>query len=456
MSVTEHARRIADFGAALALSRRMAADERLPEEARRRQRRERLDAVVRHAIAHSPLHRERLGPLVGAGPVDLGRLPVLTKADMMEHFDDLVTDRRLRRDELLVRAERGEPGLLHGRYRVMATSGSSGRTGLFVYDRPSWRLILAQFLRQGEWMELRPRLPRRRIAAVMGASPTHMSRQVTASVSVGAHRVLGVPVTAPIAEIVAALNRFGPEFLNAYPSMALLLAEEQLAGRLRLRLHRLSTSSELCTPEAAARLEEAFGVRPFDVYASTEGLWGIDCEHHAGIHLFDDVTLVENVDDDGHPVAAGEPGARLLLTGLHPAVQPLIRFELTDSVTLASEPCACGRTLARLASIEGRSDDVLRLAGRGGAPVAVHPLQFSVVARDRDVREFQVVQEGPLLRLLIVPRATAPGLDERLRIAVAERLAELGVAAPQVAVERRSQLDRSAGGKLQMVVADGR
>ena len=54
----------------------------------------------------------------------------------MERFDDMVTDRRLRRDALLAHVERLDGDELYlGRYRAMTTSGSSGRKGLFVYDR---------------------------------------------------------------------------------------------------------------------------------------------------------------------------------------------------------------------------------------------------------------------------------------------------------------------------------
>ena len=81
-------------------------------------------------------------------------------------------------------------------------------------------------------------------------------------------------------------------------------------------------------------LVNAFEVRPFDLYGCTEGLFGSECEYHQGIHLFEDTTLVENVDADGRPVPAGQPGARLLLTNLHNLVQPLIRVEVTDMVTL--------------------------------------------------------------------------------------------------------------------------
>ena len=61
----------------------------------------RLESVVRHAAGHSPFYRERLAGIVGEGPVELSRLPTLVKSEMMEHFDELVTDGRLRRDSLL-------------------------------------------------------------------------------------------------------------------------------------------------------------------------------------------------------------------------------------------------------------------------------------------------------------------------------------------------------------------
>jgi hypothetical protein len=85
----------------------------------------------------------------------------------------------------------------------------------------------------------------------------------------------------------------------------------------------------------------------------------------------------------------------------------------------------------------------------------VHPIEFGILTRDREVREFQVVQEGASVRILVVPRRSAGSeLEARLRDAVSRRLAELGVIEPEVSVERREELARSAGGKLQLVVAD--
>jgi phenylacetate-coenzyme A ligase PaaK-like adenylate-forming protein len=313
-------------------------------------------------------------------------------------------------------------------------------------------------LRSSSWAGLAPSLPRQRVAWVGGAGPSHITRQAAATVTVGLHRVLALPVTLPLPQLVEALNQFQPTYLNVYPSVAMWLAEEQHAGRLRLSPRMLVTVAELRTPAMTQRLTDAFGVRPFDVYGSTEGLFGSECEHHQGIHLFEDTTLVENVDNDGQPVPAGQPGSRLLVTNLHNLVQPLLRLEVTDLVTLDHDPCLCGRTLIRAAAIHGRADDVLSLAARDGGRVAVHPLQFALLTRDPQVHEFQVIQDGQVLRILIVashaPAAGTDGLETRLGQAIAQQLHRLGVHDPQITVERRQQLPRSAGGKLKLVIAD--
>ena len=456
-----HRRRVADTATALRLARSQTSAEQGPRAQLAQHQQQRLDAVVRHAATHSPFYRRwltRTGTL-GDGPIQLQRLPVLDKSLVMEHFDELVCDPRLRRDQLLDWVQRMTGDQLYlGRYRVMVTSGSSGRPGLFVYDLAGWRSIIAQMLRSSSWAGLGPSLPRQRVAWLGGAGPSHITRQAAATVAIGLHRVLALPVTLPLPRLVEALNQFQPTYLNVYPSVAMWLADEQQAGRLRLSTQMLVTVAELRTPEMTHRLQDAFGVRPFDVYGCTEGLFGSECEHHQGIHLFEDITLVENVDPDGQPVPAGQPGARLLVTNLYNLVQPLLRLEVTDLVTLDPNPCPCGRTLVRTSAIHGRRDDLLSLPTGDGGQVAVHPLHFALLTRDPQLREFQVVQDGPVLRILIVPSHAAAASDDpletRLGQAVTQKLLGLGVQDPQVTVERRPKLPRSAGGKLKLVIAD--
>ena len=128
-------RRIAWFGSLLKLAKTFDAQERMPAPELARLRQQRLERLLAHARERSAFWRER----IPAGATSLDRVPPLDKAEMMARYDDLVTDPGLRRDELLAWSEsRGRDEFYEGRYRVMTTSGSSGRKGLFVYDRACW------------------------------------------------------------------------------------------------------------------------------------------------------------------------------------------------------------------------------------------------------------------------------------------------------------------------------
>jgi phenylacetate-CoA ligase len=438
-------KRLQDVARGVRETKALVARERWPRERLEALQRQRLDELVTDIRTRSPYWRRRLP----AGRRPLSELPPMTKAELMDGFDELVMDPRLRLDELLAHLDEVEGDALHlGEYRVMTTSGSSGRKAVFAYDRPGWVGIVAMFLRRSEWVGLRPHLPRTRIALVAGGSPTHMSRRGASTLDVGLHRVLSLAATQSLGELVDRLNDFQPDFLNVYPSIGGLLADEQLAGRLRVNVRAMTTNSEPLTPSMRERLERAFGVRPTNFYGTTEGLYGHDCEH-GSMHLFDDMCIVENVDDDGRPVPPGDVGSRLLVTNLFNRVQPLIRFEVTDLLATDPDPCPCGRTLMRVQSLDGRAEDVLRLDG-----VAVHPLQFGVVTADPDVRELQVVQEGATLRLRVALRNGSAGAEERLGRRVRDQLLELGVRRPVVSVERVDALERSPAGKVQIVVAE--
>ena len=144
--VQYHRRRLADVAAALRLARTQTSREDGPRARLADQQQQRLETVVRHAATHSPFYRRRLAE-TGAlddGPVQLQRLPVLDKSLLMEHFDELVCDPRLRRDQLLAWVGQLTGDQLYlDRYRVMVTSGSSGCPGLFVYDPTGWRSSLS-------------------------------------------------------------------------------------------------------------------------------------------------------------------------------------------------------------------------------------------------------------------------------------------------------------------------
>lgn len=306
-------------------SKELIERERWPRERLERLQQERLERLTRHAAAHSTFWRERLP---ADRPVTLEDIPVLTKPELMDRFDDLVTDPRLRLDDLLLHLEQIEDDALYlGEHRVMTSSGSSGRKAVFVYDRTAWSGIVAMFMRRSEWTNSGPRFPRLKLAMIGGGSPTHMSRRGAQTMDIGLHRLCKLSVTQPLPQLVERLNAFQPQALHGYPSIVALLAVEQQAGRLRIDPESVFTSSEPLSPTVRERLEQAFGVRPYDFYATTEGLYGHECPE-GSMHLFDDMCIAENVDEDHRRVPPGEVGARLLVTNLFNLTQPLIRFEV--------------------------------------------------------------------------------------------------------------------------------
>jgi len=458
MKLGERTRRIADGARALRLARANAANERLAPADLWALQSERLTALVRHAVARSPFYREHYRGLDVAGPVDLAALPTTDKSALMDAFDEWVTDPRLRRADVEAHLADPSAGALHlGEYRACATGGTSGRRGLFVYSRADWDAAMAGFVRHSAFAGTTPRLPRRRIAVITTVSPLHMSARFGATADFGLHRVLRLDARRPLAELADALQAFQPDALGGYPSILALLAEEQRARRLSIAPGSICTSSEVRTAEMEARMIAAWGVLFFDVSATTEtGITAMDCGEHRGLHVFEDLVILENVDERGRPVPDGERGERLLVTNLWNRTQPLIRYELSDIVAMDSSACACGRTFRRIASLEGRSDDVLMLHGAGGGTVPVHPLTVrSPFAADEDVRQYQIVYDGHSLTVRLVPRdaADAAEVATRIRSALATKLAEAGAEPPPIVVELVDSLERNAGpsGKFKLI-----
>lgn len=455
------ARRLPEVAGALRAAATIEAHDRwTPERLAAHQQRLFVD-LVRHAAARSPYHRDRLAGISLDDDLDVTALPPMDKAQALEHFDDLVTDRRLTLAAVeahLIELERrgGGDELLPGGYRAMASGGTTGRRGVFVYGREDWRRVLAGVLRwTGDFMGVRPRLPRRRkLATVVADVPLHMTSRMSRSIDVGAHRMLRLDARTPVDRLVPALNAFQPEAISAYASVAALLADEQLAGRLRIAPRVVSSSSEVLTPDMRRRMIEAWGQVPFDGYASTEtGMLATDCERHRGLHVLSDLVLLEVVDDEGRHVPPGTPGTRVFVTNLINRTQPLIRMELSDLVTLSPERCPCGRPYPLIASIDGRADDVLRLPGRDGRTVAVHPLTLrSPLAGLPELRQYRIVHDAAGLT---VEAVLAPGhgdapreIGRRLSAALADR----GVTGTAVAVTPVEAIERHPGsGKAKLV-----
>jgi phenylacetate-CoA ligase len=417
-----------------------------------RHQRRRLARLLRHAVAHSDFYRDFYRGVRVDENTRLTDLPIVDKRRVMENFDRLVTDRRLKLADLEAHLNRLAADVYYlDDYRVLATAGTSGLRGVFVFSRHEWSIELANALRWHRFMGVAPRLfGRVRITAIGADRPVHVSARLTESGDVGAFKFQRLPATMPFDDLVAAVDAFQPQVLLVYPSVAALLAVEQMERRLDIRPSVVSTHSERLTPEMARRIERAWGTRPFDHYGLTElSTFGVECALHRGLHMLDDLFIAEIVDDSYRPVGPGQMGARLLLTNLYNFTQPLIRYEVSDMLTIAAEACPCGRPFPLISGIGGRSEEIIHLESPDGRAVAIPPVVLSGMLEELDeIAEFRIGVEPGLLRLELVATAKAsrPTVEERVREQVHKRLAAMGARPPRVEIVFCDRLERTGAG----------
>ena len=298
----------------------------------------------------------------------------------MAKFDQVVTDHRLGHDTAATHLKAG--GHLLDEFHVVASGGSSGQRGIFVYGWDAWATCYASISRfqlrdwsadpaRPAWSGSPPPSPPRSRATSRppsvgpsAARPSHWSCSLW---------------TLPLHEIVAGLNALAPTILMGYSSFLPRLALEARAGRLRIAPRRVITisepllpSSEPCwrrhgrcrwpTPTACPRASSAASVGTGSTFPTTSASSRPSTR-------------------TGTTWPPGESSARLLVTNLYNPVLPLIRYEVTDEVRIRSGPCACGSSFRRIEDPQGRLDDLF--VYRTGTVVHPHSSGPSSAGRAR-------------------------------------------------------------------------
>jgi phenylacetate-CoA ligase len=370
--------------------------ETLDAQARAALQLERLQQSVAWAAERVPLHRERLGGRRVERLEDLATLPFTRKSDLREHYPFG-----------LFAVPRHELARLH------ASSGTKGKPTVVGYtagDLDVWREVMA------------------RVMVAAGARPGDMLHVAfgyglfTGGLGFhdGAERVglTVVPVSSGnTARQHLLLQDFRPAGLCGTPSFVLHIAESLLehGGDPRaLGIRYGMFGAEPWTEGLRAAIERAFGCRAHDIYGLSEiigpGVAG-ECEARAGLHVCDDHFLPEIVDPvSGAPRPAGQEG-ELVLTTLTKRALPMIRYRTGDITALTTEPCACGRTSARIARLKGRADDMLIVKGVNLYPSEVEAALLAV--EDLQPHYLLVVDRTTTLARLEVQVEPTPALLAR-------------------------------------------
>lgn len=429
-------------------------------------RRLRLAELLRAAGQRSRLFARLIG---GEDPFGLAldQLPVTRKAMLMREFDDWVTDPALELPAL--RRFLADPSCVAdpfaGRYVVWESSGTTGESGVFVQDAAAMAVYDAlEGLRRPatnnrRWFDPWGFAERRVFVGALGghfASNVSIERLRRLNPLLR-QTIISLSFLMPTADLVARLQALRPTAIATYPTAAALLAGEQRAGRLDIRPHEILVGGETVSAAMRAYIEESFGCPLVESYGASEFLSMATQCHHGRLHVNGDWVILEPIEADGRPTPSGQASHTTLVTNLANHVQPLIRYDIGDSIVRHAEACPCGSPLPVI-SVQGRDDAPLRLRAGGGRTVMLLPLALTTVLEEEaGLFDFQLVCHGPQ-RLVLGTALAGDDADRALRRgrdALDAFLASQG--AVEIRIDCRSDVTplRGKSGKIPRIIEHG-
>jgi phenylacetate-coenzyme A ligase PaaK-like adenylate-forming protein len=379
----------------------------------------------------------------------------MNKTKLMANFDRIVTDPRLTRAlvEQHVNSERcGD--LLLDEYRCLATGGSTGQRSLFVYDRHAWNVTAANQMRMQRMMGVSPDM---RGLGIGAPSPVHTSNRFHAELRATWPGAPSLFVTSPIEEIVAELNRVSARLSRCLSVPVASAGRGAESGTLKIAPKLLRSSSEALALDVKDLVREVWNAPIADGYTATEtGIMAVDCEHRSGMHIAEDLVVLEVLDADNRPVSPGIQGAKMLATVLFNHTLPVIRYEFSDLILLADGACPCGLPFRRIARIEGRAEEILRFKTDSGLMAEVHAarLRFPLI-KIAGLRQFQFgsLPRGIRIRLVIYPDCDRATVEAQAKTIATTALEALGISGARIEVQFVDRIDRVGGGAKEKIVA---
>ncbi len=354
-----------------------------------------LKRLLHYAYEHSAYYRssfERAGitdEMIDSTP--LSAFPVMDKSVLMSQFEEIITVPDLTQKEIRDFDEKETAGkkLFQDKYHIVHSSGSTGTPKYFVYDESAWNSMLLGIVRGALWNMTMPEIikfliygPRIvYIAATDGRYGGSMA--VGDGVNgVGAKQIY-LDINTPLDEWISSVKKFKPNMIIGYPSAVKILAELVEKGGLDLKVLRIVTCGEPLGASLRKYLEGVFGSDVINFYGASESLsLGVESSPKEGMLLFDDMNIIEMWD------------GVMYLTCLYNFVQPLIRYRLSDQLTLQAPNADSRYPFTRAVGLLGRSEDILWFCDGNGKQEFLHPLAVEGFCIE-GLRDYQFRQISP-------------------------------------------------------------
>jgi phenylacetate-coenzyme A ligase PaaK-like adenylate-forming protein len=318
--------------------------------------------LVAFAKERSPFYRAIIAER-GIDPehCSIEDFPVLAKKEVIDNFDQIVTDSRISRARIAdFLSHSSDPNeLFEGQFHVLHTSGTSGTMGYYVFSHHEWingSSHIARVVRPGR---------RKRIAYVAATRGHFAGVSLSLTGNQGLRRFLYeiVPfdVGIPVPQIIRELNEFQPHVLSGYAAMMKVLAESQEAGLLRIKPRQITSGGEMLTQENKSYIERVFNAKVINAYASSEHLYmGLTLPGSDGLHLLEDDLIFELQQD------------HTCITNLFNYTMPLIRYRIND--VLVPDLRQSKYPFLRVREVVGRYEDALVFTNRFGQREFIHPI----------------------------------------------------------------------------------
>ena len=342
--------------------------ETIDRKALREMQLERLKYIVRYAYENVPMYRRRFDE-IGLKPEhirtlkDIELIPYTTKDDLRDNYPYGMFAVPMKKI-----------------IRLHASSGTTGKPVVGGYTRrdlDNWSTCIARILMMAGATDEDIFHVAFGYGLFTGGFGLHYGvEKLGATV---------VPVSSGNTERQLMLMKdFGATALIATPSYAMYLAETAKSkGMLKdLKLRLVCMGAEASTAEMHESLQKLFGALPTENYGLTEvggpGVSG-ECREKAGMHINEDMFYPEIVDMEHNRVLGEGELGEMVITTLTKEGMPVLRYRTKDITSITYEPCSCGRTLARMSRVVGRTDDMLIIRG-----VNVFPSQIESVLMGMD------------------------------------------------------------------------
>ncbi len=392
-----------------------------------------LRELIRHVYEKVPYYRKvmeetHLVPSDINTVDDLKKLPFLTK--------DIA---RNRLEELLV------SDLKPSATEFWHTSGTSEIPLKLVLDKSTVAWERAEAMRRLLWLGY---MKGDRLAIVRGApltDPKKMFKYLSYKKELRISLVNSDEKS--LFAIASELRKFEPDFITGWPSCIFLLASWMKRNNFKITSPRyVLTSSENLYPHYKREIESVFGAKVIDSYGQNELVaTAVQCSHGKGYHTVMEMGIIELI-------PYKEPFYEIVGTSFCSPSMPLIRYRTGDLAIPSALPCICGRSSLTLATVVGKTADLVIKVG--GEDFSTNESHLALYQFD-EIREAQILMEDDnTIRVLIVPwKAISSETIARLT----EHLREIfGSTSSGLSVDVVSEIIIAPSGKRQFVVARSR